>query len=209
MSTLEDNINQRGASPKLISDSAQVIIGHKVQDILRTLCISSWQSKPYQQHQNAAERCYQTIKKSATNRLLNRTGAPSNTWLLCLRYIGSLLNHSYNETIKVIPFNHCTGVTVDISAFLRFHFWQKVYNKAVNCHFPSYSVWEIVHIVDISAHCGHALTYRILNPRAKKIINQSLVRPADINHWFVLLIRMIQICVLSCLVGRIVMSNTL
>ena len=37
VNTLEDNITQRGAPHKLISDSAQVIIGHKVQDILRTL----------------------------------------------------------------------------------------------------------------------------------------------------------------------------
>jgi hypothetical protein len=49
VNTLEDNITQRGAPHKLISDSAQVIISNKVQDILRTLCIKSWQSEPYQQ----------------------------------------------------------------------------------------------------------------------------------------------------------------
>jgi hypothetical protein len=75
VNTLEDNVIQRGAPHKLISDSAQVIVSNKVQDILRTLCIKSWQSEPYQQHQNAAERRYQTIKR-ATNRLLDRTGVP-------------------------------------------------------------------------------------------------------------------------------------
>jgi hypothetical protein len=78
VNTLEDTVIQRGAPHKLISDSAQVIIGKKVQDILRALCISHWQSEPHQQHQNAAERHYQTIKRSA-NRLLDRTGAPANT----------------------------------------------------------------------------------------------------------------------------------
>jgi hypothetical protein len=65
VNTIEDTIIQRGAPRKLISDSAQVIIGNKVQDILRTLCISHWQSEPHQQQQNAAERRYQTIKRSA------------------------------------------------------------------------------------------------------------------------------------------------
>jgi hemerythrin superfamily protein len=46
VNTLEDNIIQRGAPHKLISDIAQVIVINQVQDILRTLCIKSWQSEP-------------------------------------------------------------------------------------------------------------------------------------------------------------------
>jgi hypothetical protein len=37
INTLEDNITYRGAPHKLISDSAQVIIGNKGQDILSAL----------------------------------------------------------------------------------------------------------------------------------------------------------------------------
>jgi hypothetical protein len=55
VNTIEDTIIQRGAPHKLISDIAQVIVGNKVQDILRAFCISHWQSEPHQQHQNAAE----------------------------------------------------------------------------------------------------------------------------------------------------------
>ena len=77
INTLEDNITHRGAPHKLISDSAHVLIGNKVQDILHTLCIDSWQSEPYQQHQNAAERRYQTIKRAA-NHVLDCTGALIN-----------------------------------------------------------------------------------------------------------------------------------
>ena len=158
INTLEDNITQRGAPHKLISDSAQVIIGNKVQDILRTLCIDSWQSEPYQQHQNAAERRYQTIKRAA-NRVLDRSGAPDYTWLLCLQYVCFLLNHTYNDNIQGVPLQHLTGDTPDISVLLRFHFWQKVYYKKVDGHFPSDSVEDVGHIVGISDDCGHALTY--------------------------------------------------
>jgi uncharacterized protein YllA (UPF0747 family) len=93
VNTLEYTIIQLGAPHKLISDSAQVIIRNKVKDILRTLCISHCRSELHQQHQNAAERRYQTIKRSA-NLLLDRTGAPSNTWLLCLQYVCYLLSHT-------------------------------------------------------------------------------------------------------------------
>jgi hypothetical protein len=41
VNTLGDNIIQRGAPNKLISDRAQVIISNKVADILRTLCIAT------------------------------------------------------------------------------------------------------------------------------------------------------------------------
>jgi hypothetical protein len=149
VNTLEDNIIQRGAPNKLISDRAQVIISNKVADILRTLCIANWQSEPHQQHQNPAERRYQTIK-NCTNRVLDRTGAPAYVWLLCLQYNCYLLNHIYNMTIKAVPLTQLTGTTTDISALLRFHFWQPVYYKCSEASFPSDSKEAFGHIVGIS-----------------------------------------------------------
>jgi len=91
VNTLEDNIRQRGAPTKLISDSAQVEISNKVQDILRALCIGNWQSEPYQQQQNPAERRYQMVKTTA-NTIMDRTASPAYTWLLCLMYVCFILN---------------------------------------------------------------------------------------------------------------------
>jgi hypothetical protein len=106
--TLEDNIIDRGAPHKLVSDCAQVIISDKIVDILRTLCIKSWQSEPYQQQQNPAERRYQTLKTTA-NRIMDRTGAPPETWLLCIHYVCFLLNQTYNTSIKNVPLIQLTG----------------------------------------------------------------------------------------------------
>jgi hypothetical protein len=92
VNTLQDNIIQRGAPLKLLSDRGQAIVSHKVADILRTFCIDNWQSEPHQQHQNPAERRYKTIK-NWTNRILDRTRAPAETWLLALQYVCFLLNH--------------------------------------------------------------------------------------------------------------------
>jgi hypothetical protein len=62
VNTLLDNITQHGAPTKLISDRAQVEISERVKQVLRPLHISTWQSKPHQQHQNPAKRQYQNIK---------------------------------------------------------------------------------------------------------------------------------------------------
>jgi hypothetical protein len=62
VNTLLDNITQRGAPTKLISDRAQVEISERVKQVLRPLHISTWQSELHQQHQNPAEHQYQNIK---------------------------------------------------------------------------------------------------------------------------------------------------
>jgi hypothetical protein len=172
----------------LISDSAQVIIGNKVQDILCTLCIPSWQGDPYQQHQNSADRRYQPIKR-ASNRVLDRTGAPDYSRLFCLEYVCLLLNHAYNDNIQGVPLQHLNGHTPKIRVLLRFNFWQKVYYKKVDSHFPSDSVEAFGHIVGISDHCDDALTHKafnpstqkdkFFNPSTQKVIHHSLIRPAD------------------------------
>ena len=56
VNTLQDNIRQRGAMDKLISDSARVEISQQVKDILRAMVIQDWQSEPYYHHQNFFER---------------------------------------------------------------------------------------------------------------------------------------------------------
>ena len=61
VNTLEDCIRDREAMSELVSNSAQVEISKRVLYILRSLCIGDWQSEPHQQHQNPAERRYQTV----------------------------------------------------------------------------------------------------------------------------------------------------
>jgi septum formation inhibitor MinC len=62
VNTLLHNITQHVSPTKLISDCAQVEISERVKQVLRPLHISTWQSKPHQQHQNPAEHQYQNIK---------------------------------------------------------------------------------------------------------------------------------------------------
>ena len=121
VNTLEDNIRERGAMNRLISDSARDEMSSKVKDILRTLIIGSWQSEAYHQHQNPSEHRFQTVK-SQTNRILDRTGSPPSTWLLCLLYVIFLLNHTFCNAINAVPIQRLCGSTPDISTLLCFHF---------------------------------------------------------------------------------------
>jgi hypothetical protein len=70
-----------------------------------------------------------------------------------------------------------TGSTVYIILLLRFCFWQKVYYKAVDVDFPSDSSEAVGHIVGISDHCGHALTWKMLTQDSNTIIFRSHVHP--------------------------------
>ena len=95
---LMENIRQRGAMDKLISDRAQEEVNHKMKEILRTLCIGDWQSEPYHEHQNPAERRYQTIKH-AMNVTMDRTGAPPYMWFLCLAWVCAIYNSLATENL--------------------------------------------------------------------------------------------------------------
>ena len=176
VNTLEDNIRERGAPLKLISDRAQVEISKRVNDILRALCIASWQSEPHQQHQNPAERRYQTLKRVA-NIVMDRTGAPAYTWLLCLMYVCFVLNLA---AAPILGWNNplfgCTGSPGDISPLLMFHFWEPVLYKHDDSDFSSSSPELTGRWVGVSEHVGHAMTWKILTDDTQKIIHRSNVR---------------------------------
>jgi hypothetical protein len=89
------------------------------------------------------------------------------------------LNHTYNDNINGVPLNHLTGIAVDISVLLRFHFLQKVVYKQIEPIFPSDTVEASGRIVGISEHCGHALTWKNLTIDTYKVITRSVLRPAN------------------------------
>jgi hypothetical protein len=120
---LTDQIIDRGAPMKLISDSAKVETSNAVHDILCTYGISSWQSEPYHQHQNPAKWCYQTVK-CMCNTILDRTGAPAYCWLLCLMYVCVVLNNTYALSIHATPLRMVSGTTNGISQLLYFSLYE-------------------------------------------------------------------------------------
>jgi hypothetical protein len=76
VNTLQDVIRKRGAMDKLISNRAQTELSNKVLDILRNYIIDDWQSEPYHEHQNQADRRYQTTK-TYTNKVIGLGHLPT------------------------------------------------------------------------------------------------------------------------------------
>ncbi|ACI65686.1 predicted protein [Phaeodactylum tricornutum CCAP 1055/1] len=180
VNALEDHIRFRGAMDKLISDRAQVEISKKVMDITRAYNIDQWQSEPHHQHQNFAERRIATIEAN-TNNILNHTGAPDSTWLLCVTYVCYVFNHLAHESLhNRTPLEVLTGSTPDISVLLQFHFWEPVYYRLEDATFPSDGTEQTGRFVGIADSVGDALTYKILNDTSNRILYRSSVRSANL-----------------------------
>jgi hypothetical protein len=72
--------------------------------------------------------------------------------------------------LNAVPLTCLKGITVDTSVLLRFHFWQTVHFKLSESSFPSESKKALGHVVGISEHCGHALTYKFRSSESDVII---------------------------------------
>lgn len=176
--TLEDNIRQRGAPLRLISDSAAVETSARVKDILRSLVIKDWQSEPYHQHQNKAERKYQDLKRVART-IMDRTGAPAHTWLLAFMYVAFILNRTATPSLNNrTPLEALDGVTPDISIMLRFYFFEPVFYRVQEPSFPSETREAYGYFVGFSETVGHSMTYKILSKDSNRVIHRSEVRSA-------------------------------
>ena len=127
---------------------------------------------------NSAEHKYQMLKRY-TNTILSHTGAPANTWLLCLLYVCFLLNCLACQSLQWrTPLEALEGSTPDISPLLRFSFWDPVYYKLDDSDFPSGSTEGCGCWVGIAENVGHTMTYKILTDDTKKVIYRLNVRSA-------------------------------
>ena len=173
--TLEDFIREVGAPNSLFSDNSKVQIGAKVLDLMRMYRMSNFQCEPEHQHQNPAERKVQEVKK-VTNATMDRTGTAAKLWLLCLLYCVALLNCLATASLDwETPTYRATGQRPDISAFLIFHFNEKVLYAVDNC-FPSASPEKLGFYMGPAQHQGDALTHLVLTADTDQVIARSAVR---------------------------------
>jgi hypothetical protein len=71
-----------------------------------------------------------------------------------------------------------TGSTNDISPLLQFRWYEPVYYKVDDSHFPSDSQKKRGCWVGIAEHVGHAMTFKILTDDTRKIIYRSNIQSA-------------------------------
>ena len=107
---------------------------------------------------------------------MDRTGTPAYLWLEALKYTCYLLNHTICLSLNAVPLQLLTGSTVDVSALLQFHWYQKVYCAEDDYSFPSNSKEISARFVGFAETVGHSLTYKVLTDHTHKIIHCSWVR---------------------------------
>jgi hypothetical protein len=175
--TFEDFIRDVGAPQKLVSDNAKSETGKRMTDLLRLYCVKDGQSEPHQQNQNYAEQKIGQVKRMV-NGIMDRTGTPAVYWLLCTLFSICLLNHLALDSLNwKTPMEVAFNQQPDISPFLQYHWWQKVY-YAVDNTFPSQSPEKSGRWVGVAEKQGDILTYLILTDDTKQVLARSAVRPA-------------------------------
>ena len=180
VNTLGDNICRHSAMDKLISNSANNEISHKVKDILRAYNINDWQSESY--HQNPAEWRCRTIKAWA-NTIMKMTCASAYCWLLTFQYVCYILNHISTASLGgQVPLQLLYGVTPDISIMLLYTFYQPVIYATHDQHFPSESEECTAFWFGFAEHCGDSLTHKVLDADMFKIIYRSAIRPRTLKN---------------------------
>jgi len=108
--------------------------------------------------------------------IMDRTGTKANYWLLALLFCVTLLNHLASASLDwETPIYKATGQRPDISAFLIFHFNEKVLYAVDNC-FPSVSPEKIGFYMGPAEHQGDILTHLVLTADTDKVIARSAVR---------------------------------
>ena len=109
--------------------------------------------------------------------ILNCTGAPEYTWLLCLKYVCFILNRLACDSLKWhTPLESLTGSTPDISPLLRFTYWEPVYFQLEDADFPLTSTEGRRRWVGVAEHVGHAMTYMILTDDTLKVLFQVSIQ---------------------------------
>ena len=174
---LQDYIRMVGAPVAMRTDNSKMQLGTAWKRILRRMIIRNENTEPHHPWQNFAERTIGTLKRQV-NVLLDRTGAPENTWMLALEHVTYVWNRSSaSRNNGRTPIEVQTGETPDISALLLYDFYEAIYYYDPQRSFPD-SKEGLGRFVGVAEHVGDALCFRVLLDDGKTILNRSVVRSA-------------------------------
>ena len=102
--------------------------GQTWTNICRLFGVTDGLTEPYHPHQNPAENQAVWWIKRHTQLVMNVTGAPSYVWPDCVSWLVDSHNFCAHEATGYrTPYEKRHGTTPDISAYILFHFWEKIY----------------------------------------------------------------------------------
>ena len=145
------------------------------------LCAAEF-TEPHHPQQNPAELRAVKWLKHNTKILRQRTRAPKNLWLQACKYMADIHNVTSDETLDYkTPYSKRRGETPDISPYLQFKFYEKVYYLDPSEKYPE-TKEKLGRWIGVAHNVGDHLTYVILTSDTHRLIERSVVRSAEIDN---------------------------
>ena len=113
---------------------------------------------------------------------MNHLIIPDTMWYLCIHHLAELSSICSDGTLPdaIPPLQRRLGVTIDISQYLQFYFWQPVLFLDHEQSWPSTiecsGFW-----VGIAHNIGDFLTFWIVDAESFQVLAHSVVRPFNCN----------------------------
>ena len=146
----------------------------KMTKINQNMMVKDSFSKAGHLNQNPAESLGVRVVKSGTEALMNHTGTPAQYWPWAHKYNADVNNHCATPFLNwEVPITKRHGYTPDISPFLQYQFYEKIYykteEKAPNAKEQAGYWLGVNHTV------GDLLTYDIFTDDTENIIQRSVI----------------------------------
>ena len=176
LSATEDFFQEVGIPTALRSDNATENHSAAMKAILRKKEVSEEFSEEFLQFQNRVERWIGFIKRSVF-KILQKTGAPADEWLMCAMYVIACHNKTARKGLHWrTPWEMVFGETPDISELVDYSFYQSVYyiHDPTDKGFPVPPLHQARYLGPAYRH-GSVMTHWIRLPDGSKIA-KSLLR---------------------------------
>ena len=178
LQSYQDFMRYEGVPEGLHRDMAPEEKVDKIIDLNRDMRVKDTFAEPGHPNQNPAESLGAKVIKLGAEAIMNRTGAPEEAWSWAHKYIADINNRTSSAVLGwKTPISKRHNYTPDISAFIQFKFWEKIYFKVDEKHpkskeAPGY--W-----MGVSDTVGDLITFDIWSDKTKKVLQRNAVRTAD------------------------------
>ena len=174
-----DFLREEGAPTLLRRYSSKEQNGQQFTDLNRLFVVGNELTEPHHPQQNPAELRAVKWLKDHSQVLMDCTGAPPQTWLEACEYLTDIHNICADETLNwQVPVTVRHGNTPDISAYLQFRFYEKIFYLDPKETFPD-SKEQPGYWLGVAQNVGDELTFKILTNDTHQIIHRSVARPVD------------------------------
>ena len=178
LQSYQDFMRYEGVPEGLHRDMAPEEKVDKIIALNRDMKVRDTFAEPGHPNQNPAESLGVKVIKIGAEAIMNRTGAPKEAWPWVHKYIADIHNRTATPLLGwKTPISKRHNYTPDISAFIQFRFWERIYFKVDEKHpkskeAPGY--W-----MGVSDTVGDLITFNIWSDATKKVLQRSAVRTAN------------------------------